>query len=241
MSARMPVLLSGSGFSPKSIQGLGFWLDATDRNTLFQDSAGTTPVTADADPVGKWVNKSGTGTSVIQATAGSRPLYKTAQQNGKPGVRFDGVDDALRVASINLTIKTWVFCLKRISNTGNVSGISTLVNKSSDGLNCRTNNDTTYRADGVSADAADLVFSGGTIRINGTAGFTFSLGTAHVASFRNAGGAAVYDNISFGRRDGTNDRLWNGEFYEVIGYDTSLSDANVALVEAYLKAKWGTP
>lgn len=36
----------------------GFWLDASDPSVLFQDSAGTTPVTALGDPVGLWLDKS---------------------------------------------------------------------------------------------------------------------------------------------------------------------------------------
>jgi hypothetical protein len=35
----------------------GFWLDASDQSTLFQNSAGATPVTALGDPVGLWLDK----------------------------------------------------------------------------------------------------------------------------------------------------------------------------------------
>ena len=52
-------------------------LDPSDLSTLFQDSAGTTPVAADGDPVGRWNEKSGAGRNFIQATSGSRPVYRT--------------------------------------------------------------------------------------------------------------------------------------------------------------------
>jgi len=54
---------------------------------LFQDSAGTTPVTADGDPVGRMLDQSGDGNHATQAVSGSRPVY--------PGLTYDGVDDFL--------------------------------------------------------------------------------------------------------------------------------------------------
>jgi len=44
---------------------------------LFQDSAGTVPVTADGDPVGKMVDQSGNGNHAIQTVSGSRLVYRT--------------------------------------------------------------------------------------------------------------------------------------------------------------------
>lgn len=53
-------------------------LDPADLSTLFQDSAGTVPVAVDGDPVGRWNDKSGFGRNFIQATSGSRPVYRTS-------------------------------------------------------------------------------------------------------------------------------------------------------------------
>ena len=52
----------------------GAWYDPSDLTTLFQDSAGTTPVTAVEQPVGLMKDKSGRGNHAFQATAGNRPV-----------------------------------------------------------------------------------------------------------------------------------------------------------------------
>jgi len=60
---------------------------------LFQDSAGTVPVTADGDPVGKMVDQSGNGNHATQTVSGSRPVYRT--DGTLHWLEFDGVDDVL--------------------------------------------------------------------------------------------------------------------------------------------------
>lgn len=52
----------------------GAWYDTSDFSTLFQDSAGTTPVTTVGQPVGLILDKSGNGKHATQATAASRPV-----------------------------------------------------------------------------------------------------------------------------------------------------------------------
>ena len=52
---------------------VGAWYDPSDFSTMFQDSAGTTPVTAVEQPVGKILDKSGRGNHASQATSTSRP------------------------------------------------------------------------------------------------------------------------------------------------------------------------
>jgi hypothetical protein len=55
----------------------GVWFDASDRSTLFQNIAGTTPVTAVGQPVGKWLDKSGNGNhAVASADDTTRPTYQ---------------------------------------------------------------------------------------------------------------------------------------------------------------------
>lgn len=60
----------------------GVWYDPSDTTTLFQDSAGTTPVTASGQPVGLMLDKSGRGNHATQPTAASRPIYRRGDSRG---------------------------------------------------------------------------------------------------------------------------------------------------------------
>lgn len=92
-------------FSPLSLFNYntqGVWYDPSDFSTMFQDSAGTTPVTAVEQPVGKILDKSGRGNHAIQATSTKRPILRQ-DAFGKYYLAFDGIDDALSTGSIDFT------------------------------------------------------------------------------------------------------------------------------------------
>lgn len=54
--------------------GNGCWLDPSDMSTMYQDAAGTIPVTAVEQPVGKILDKSGNGNHATQSITASRPV-----------------------------------------------------------------------------------------------------------------------------------------------------------------------
>lgn len=60
----------------------GVWLDPNDITTLFQDTAGTDPVTAPGQTVARINDKSGNGNNATQATAASRPAYGIMPEGG---------------------------------------------------------------------------------------------------------------------------------------------------------------
>lgn len=93
---------SGRGFSPAwlfSSGADGAWYDPGDLGTLFQDAAGTVPVTAPGDPVGYMADRSGNGYHVTQATASARPVLRQDTQ-GRTYLDFDGADDALSAGDV---------------------------------------------------------------------------------------------------------------------------------------------
>ncbi|MEN6621315.1 MAG: hypothetical protein ABFD50_07190 [Smithella sp.] len=104
----IPVFMQHSGLSA-AVKALfssgeqGVWYDPSDLSTMFQDLAGTVPVTAVGQPVGRILDKSGRGNHATQSTAASRPILEI-DGNGKYYLRFDGVDDSMSTSNINFTV-----------------------------------------------------------------------------------------------------------------------------------------
>lgn len=73
-------------YSPKLLfasSEVGVWYDPSDLTTMFQDSAGTIPVTAVGQPVGLRLDKSGRGNHAAQSTPGSRAIYASVPKGGR--------------------------------------------------------------------------------------------------------------------------------------------------------------
>ena len=82
----------------KSEQGFAF--DFNDLSTMYQDSAGTIPVTGAGQPVGKVLDKSGRGNHATQSTSAKRPILQQNTTTGAYYLSFDGVDDCLVTSNI---------------------------------------------------------------------------------------------------------------------------------------------
>jgi lysophospholipase L1-like esterase len=78
------------------------WLDPNDLSTLFQDAAGTTPVTAAGQPVGLIRDKSGNGKHASQATDTKRPILQL-DEYGCYYLQFDGINDLLATGNIDFS------------------------------------------------------------------------------------------------------------------------------------------
>jgi len=98
----------GDAFNPLSLFAggqQGFWYDPSDFSTMFQDDAGTTPVTAVGQPVGRINDKSGRGNHATQSTALNRPVLPAVDAR----LRSDFTDDfitAPNVGAAELYVKT---------------------------------------------------------------------------------------------------------------------------------------
>jgi len=86
--------------------GPGAWYDPSDLTTLFQDSAGTTPVTAVEQPVGRILDKSGGGNHAIQPTATSRPTLSSRYNLLTKTEQFDDVYWAKGSATVTANATT---------------------------------------------------------------------------------------------------------------------------------------
>lgn len=93
----------------------GAWYDPNDFTTLFQDDAGTTPVTAAGQSVGKMLDKSGNGNHVTEAT--NKPTLRLDSITNRYYLEFDGTNDKLTSASLNLSAydKCSIWCVSQIN------------------------------------------------------------------------------------------------------------------------------
>ena len=101
-------IASSPAWSPLDLPSLGAWYDPSDLTTMFQDAAGTTPVTAAGQPVGLILDKSGNGYHASQSTSTARPLFQI-DGGGNAYLSFDGVDDILICSSITIPQPYTVF------------------------------------------------------------------------------------------------------------------------------------
>ena len=111
------VTVGGVIFTPLSLfqsGEQGAWYDPSDLSTLFQDAAGTTPVTLDGQPAGLVTDKSGNGNNASQPVAAARPTYNDTPDR----LTLDKVDDSIVV---NVPVGGWVGSMVIGTNEGTAS------------------------------------------------------------------------------------------------------------------------
>jgi hypothetical protein len=79
--------------------GFTSWDPAAITTALWLDAADASTVTTVSGAVSQWNDKSGNGRNASQATAGNRPAYTSAGQNGRNTITFDGSNDSLSLAA----------------------------------------------------------------------------------------------------------------------------------------------
>lgn len=97
----------------------GAWYDPSDFSTLFQDSAGTTPVTVVQQALGRVNDKSGRGNNATQATAASRSILRQ-DVGGSYYLEFDGIDDGLTTGPMTFSANMDFFIAVRRATTAMV-------------------------------------------------------------------------------------------------------------------------
>lgn len=238
----------------------GAWFDPSDISTLFQDSAGTTPVTASGQPVGLMLDISGNGNHATQATSSKRPTYTTG--SGLAWLAFDGADDAMATAAIDFTgtdkmsmfagvrrIDATVGIITELSNNvgsnGN-PGSFYLVSGTDAGFTAYSSlsrgtinpggpgvagfNDSTNPSTDVVSVTHDIAGDLSTMRTNGVAG-TSGTGNKGAGNFGNY-------TLYIGSRNQIT-LYFKGNLYGLIIPGKLVSAAEIASTEAYLAAKTG--
>lgn len=236
---------SGGTFLPTSVANLWAWWDIATLSTLFQDSAGTTPVSGNGDPIGYIADRSGNGRYVRQIGAtGTRPTYTTGVQNGLPASLFDAGDYLDSVATINSYPLTIIGVFRTSGTVGTNRGIVSAYNSTTGGLKVTANTANQIRADignPVSGKTSTATVGANTTAIFGAESDTTNLwaivnteksSTTHALS-------AVAGIVSLGRlNSNSTSSLLSGSVCEVLVYNRSLIDTETTNLTLYLNSKW---
>ena len=102
-------VLMGSAFSPVSLftsGSQGVWLDPSDLSTMFTDRAGTIPVTAPGQTVGKRLDKSGRGNHATAPTDTARLIYGVEPKTGRRNalVWTEQFDNANWIVNVGISV-----------------------------------------------------------------------------------------------------------------------------------------
>ncbi len=225
------------------------------RNILWLDAASLGLV--DGTPVEIWTDRSGNGFDATRTTANERPRFTTSVLNGRPVVRFDGVNDEMNLdASINSNANgilnrdySFIVVAARRTSLGNDGWLL----YGSAGANANNNLYVGWRGN----DPSQFRFSqfGATEIATGGSGYINS-GVNQFGIFTGTFGQSMspprrlYENSSLIDTNPNNDFLssWAGpelaglqsavDIAEVIFYQRDLNEVKIVIINNYLNAKY---
>jgi len=235
------------GFNPTSISGLQLWLDAT--KGLFDATSGGNPVTADGSSVARWEDQSGNSRNASQATSANRPILKTAVQNGRNGIRFDGSNDSMTTASFAHSVPITLFLVcKRLSNTGSGADFNRIIEHgSNNGTTLITRSVTntigyqyasTFPFDSLVDPATDTKIYEMFVDSSATRNITFRVNNANQTTQTSVNTPATPIAFNLAQFGGGGFNA-NVEIYELCYYNVKISDSDRDNVRNYLNSKWG--
>ena len=253
----------GTAFSPLSLffgGANGAWYDPSDFSTMFQDAAGTTPVTAVGQPVGCILDKSGRGNHAYNPS-GNSANYPVLQQDGtgRYYLAFNGVNQWLRsIGSIDFTYGDKMFVsagVRKLSDaaTGVLAELSASIlsnngsfyalapagnglpnfgwaSKGSSAVGLSSPNNFAAPITNVLSGIGDISGDQAILRVNGTQA---AISTADQGT-GNYGNYPLY----IGARAGTS-LFFNGRLYGLVVAGKQASASEIASTEAWLNQKTG--
>ena len=237
----------------------GFFYDPNDLSTMFQDSAGTIPVTAAGQPVGLMKDKSGRNNHAFQTNSASRPILRKNATTGANYLEFDGSDDFFVTNSIDFTSTDKISLFAGVTkladiaqiiaelSTGTINASSFYLASGNDGGGNgytslsrgtvgpgtgQSARNFTYPAPDVAVLSVkhDISSSLSSMRRNGVVGIN---GTG-------AKGTGNFGNypLYIGRRGGTS-LPFNGHIYGLIGVGRLTTDAETTALEKFIAKNTG--
>ena len=235
-----------------SSEGLKLWLDGNDISSTFQNSdCTTTPAIAENDPVGCWKDKSGSINNVIQAT--NPPALDLSSYNLKNGILFDGVNDFLEKTSASDFVfssgEYSYFIVVAYDNTQ--SGYGSPFNTSG----AAVDQGIALYANQLNGNWEDWVYTVGPSNNNLVVSTLDNLSPQLISSSYKISdervlaidgtettyttSASSFINNSLLRIGNGNSQFFKGHVLEVLVYNKKLDSASRAVINNYLKLKWG--
>lgn len=238
---------------------VGIHFDPARIDTLFQDAAGTVPVTGDGQPVGRILDLSGHGLDATQSISAARPLWRS--DGSLAWLDFDGADDWLSVPSVvfaGAPVMSVVCAASKVEGSNNgpvveltnsfatpgafavVANGGSLANWT---FNATTSKITTFRA-GTPAFAATSVLHAKwdvsvaqtnlvqqlSLRVDASPQSVAGAGTG-------AGGFATAP-LFIGRRNGTG-VAWAGRLYGLAAIARAMTSPEIESIETFLAQRSG--
>lgn len=231
----------------------GFWYDPSDFSTMFQDSAGTTPVTAAGQPVGKILDKSPFENHLTQATGAFRPTLEQdalgyyylafdGTQFLSATIDFSATDTMTLAATYNPTIagECSLMSLGTVTSQAGAFDLGVLMG----GILLYRSGDSAFGARGTASLEASVATVSATLNLAGDshatenptlrfAGGQFDL-TDYVAGDTGGGN---FGNYTFKLGGGL--AAFDGRCYGAMAFDIVLTSTQIETVEAYLNSKSG--
>lgn len=221
-------------FSPSDISGLKLWLKA-DAITGLNDG----------DAVTTWSDSSGEGDDATQSTAGQKPIYKTAIQNGLAVVRFDGSNDVMAATlGADIAQPITAYIVAKLTTASGQRRLLDSPNRMLFDANFGAAAGSQYsfyvngaagsdNADGT-ADTSIHLF---TIIWNG-ASSNFWIDAALATTSYDMGTTNSGTTIYVGAEDAAGNRSIAGDYHELLLYSGAHDSTQRGNVETYLNNKW---
>ncbi len=234
----------------------GVWYDPSDFSTLFQDAAGTIPVTGVGQPVGRMLDKSGRGNHATQATTTARPLLEI-DSNSQYFLAFDGVDDWMQTgASMDMSGTSEVVAMTAVkvpasrttrgtvfehgssyANNGSFGMEAPMFSAAAIGVGYRGNGSETARSLSASDSIPISAVFGASLYLNDPAFQLRADGTNKQMSIASVGSGPFANATAFiGSRNGNLQRF-EGSLYGILVCGRRLASAEVGIVEQFLRNK----
>jgi hypothetical protein len=243
---------------------IGLWFDASYAPSLLTDSACTTFVTNDQDPVGCWKSINGatgivSANKVTQPTGTKAPKMTAGDINAKNVVTFDGVDDFLTSTASAFTQATDGLTIMGVVSATNTGTFPQVVSYSDStgitGYNLYLKSTTAYKYGIIEkrtgAWGLDFGSYGSTLVTDnyyvisavtlGTSQKIFINGSMAATTIAGGGGNITYGTnptFEIGSKSAGQNVL-TGNVAELIVYNSALMDSSRITMEDYLSAKWG--